>query len=143
MHTNQFKNALGAQCFYSVYTTSTAYEIDCTALFVLYPLSALMEYFNFVVQSFSLFTCTKVHVFIYAIYCSIHQPIDRNLPPLTEDKLVFEFSVRLEIAEDDGKGNFTPAVLEKDCFKLRQNVNKKVTLSVTQGGDQRPIIVER
>ena len=75
--------------------------------------------------------------------CSILQPVDRNLPPLTGDRLVFEFSVKLEIAEDDGKGNFTPAVLEKDCFKLRQNVNKKITLSVTQGGDQRPIIVER
>ncbi len=59
-----------------------------------------------------------------------------------EDKLKFEFSVKVEISEDDGKGGFSPAVYEKDVFKLKQNHNKIVTLTVTQG-NSRPIIVER
>ncbi len=73
---------------------------------------------------------------------SLLQPIDRNLPPLTEEKLVFEFSVKVDISEDDGKGGFSPALYEKDCFKLRLNLNKTITLTVTQGST-RPIIVER
>ena len=70
------------------------------------------------------------------------QPIDRNFPPLVEDKLVFEFTVKVEISEDDGKGGLSPAYYDKGIFKLKQNVNKIVTLTVTQG-NSRPIIVER
>ena len=71
------------------------------------------------------------------------QPIDRNLPLLTDDKLVYEFEVKVDISEDDSKGGFSSVAFEKDCFKLRQNVRKKVTLTVSQQSDRRPLIVER
>ena len=59
-------------------------------------------------------------------------------------ELSCEFDLTVEIHEDDGKGNYSPVALDKDCFKLRQNTKKKVLLSVTQPTSGAwPLVVER
>lgn len=47
---------------------------------------------------------------------------------------LFNFTVSLEIKEDDGKGNYSPVPKDRDkfYFKLRQSVQKKVVVSVQQ-----------
>eukprot|EP00090_Calanus_glacialis_P000348 TRINITY_DN10211_c0_g1_i1.p1 TRINITY_DN10211_c0_g1~~TRINITY_DN10211_c0_g1_i1.p1 ORF type:complete len:1017 (-),score=311.81 TRINITY_DN10211_c0_g1_i1:664-3714(-) len=47
-----------------------------------------------------------------------------------EEHIVFE--VGLEIREDDGKGNFVYVPRDKDCFKLRSNVEKCVVVTLCQ-----------
>ena len=63
----------------------------------------------------------------------------------TEDggQLLQEFDVTLDILEDDGKGNFSPVSMDKDCFKLRQNTFKKVIIALAQPNTERPLLVER
>ena len=58
-------------------------------------------------------------------------------------QLLQEFDVTLDISEDDGKGNYTPVSMDKDCFKLRQNVQKKVAVALSQPNTDRPLLVER
>ncbi|KAK9392506.1 rab GTPase-activating protein 1 [Crotalus adamanteus] len=50
------------------------------------------------------------------------------------DSDIFTFSVSLEIKEDDGKGCFSAVPKDKDrqCFKLRQGIDKKIVLYVQQ-----------
>ena len=50
-----------------------------------------------------------------------------------EEHIVFE--VGLEIREDDGKGNFVYVPREKDCFKLRSNIEKCVVITLCQVSD--------
>ena len=50
-----------------------------------------------------------------------------------EEHIVFE--VGLEIREDDGKGNFVYVPREKDCFKLRSNIEKSVVITLCQVSD--------
>jgi hypothetical protein len=70
--------------------------------------------------------------------------MDKSLPPLTGDNVRRDFLVSLDIHEDDGKGSFSPVPMDKDCFKLRQNVKKKVTISVSQPqSTERPLVVTR
>ena len=59
------------------------------------------------------------------------------------NELSCDFDVAVEIAEDDGKGGFTAVPLDKDCFKLRQNTKKKISLTVSQPSTARPLVVER
>ena len=47
-----------------------------------------------------------------------------------EEHIVFE--VGLELREDDGKGNFVYVPRDKDCFKLRSNVEKCVAVTLCQ-----------
>ena len=58
-------------------------------------------------------------------------------------QLLQEFDVTLDISEDDGKGSYTPVSMDKDCFKLRQNVHKKVAVALSQPNTDRPLLVER
>ncbi|XP_051929864.1 rab GTPase-activating protein 1-like isoform X2 [Hippocampus zosterae] len=64
------------------------------------------------------------------------RPTDvRDTPLLSPfDSDLFIFTVSLEIKEDDGKGNFSPVPKDRDklYFKLRQNVQKKVLITVQQ-----------
>ncbi|XP_039623159.1 rab GTPase-activating protein 1-like isoform X1 [Polypterus senegalus] len=57
---------------------------------------------------------------------------DSSLPTPGSD--VFTFNVSVEVKEDDGKGNFSPVPKDRDkfYFKLRQGVEKKVTITVQQ-----------
>lgn len=46
--------------------------------------------------------------------------------------MTFHFDVSLEFKEDDGKGNFTTVPKDKNVFKLRRDVEKKLCILVTQ-----------
>ena len=55
--------------------------------------------------------------------------------------LVFKFDVTLDILEEDNKG-FSSAARDKNCFKLRQDLRKKVLITVQQLTNKH-LIVER
>ena len=59
------------------------------------------------------------------------------------NQLLQEFDVTLDISEDDGKGSYTPVSMDKDCFKLRQNMLKKVAVAISQPNTERPLLIER
>jgi len=56
---------------------------------------------------------------------------------------VFQFHVSLEFRELDVKGNFTPCPKDKNVFKLRCNVEKKIVITVVQTSHTRELKVER
>lgn len=65
-------------------------------------------------------------------------------PPTTVtgvSNLVFKFDLTLDILEEDNKG-FSSAARDKNCFKLRQDLRKKVFITVQQLTN-RHLIVER
>ena len=53
------------------------------------------------------------------------------------------FNVALEFKEDDTKGNFSTVPKEKNAFKLRCDVEKKIVITVTQHALQRELQIER
>lgn len=55
--------------------------------------------------------------------------------------LMFKFDVTLDILEEDNKG-FSSAARDKNCFKLRQDLFKKVSITVQQLTNKH-LIVER
>ncbi|PFX29753.1 rab GTPase-activating protein 1-like [Stylophora pistillata] len=55
--------------------------------------------------------------------------------------LVFKFDLTLDILEEDNKG-FSSAARDKNCFKLRQDLKKKVSITVQQLTN-RHLIIER
>uniref|UniRef100_A0A452G2K9 Rab GTPase-activating protein 1 n=1 Tax=Capra hircus TaxID=9925 RepID=A0A452G2K9_CAPHI len=61
-------------------------------------------------------------------------PLSAAAAPQTPDSDIFTFSVSLEIKEDDGKGYFSAVPKDKDrqCFKLRQGIDKKIVIYVQQ-----------
>ncbi|KAL7978479.1 hypothetical protein Chor_004296 [Crotalus horridus] len=61
-------------------------------------------------------------------------PLAAPVTPEMPDSDIFTFSVSLEIKEDDGKGCFSAVPKDKDrqCFKLRQGIDKKIVLYVQQ-----------
>lgn len=61
-------------------------------------------------------------------------PLSTMAAPQTPDSDIFTFSVSLEIKEDDGKGYFSAVPKDKDrqCFKLRQGIDKKIVIYVQQ-----------
>ncbi|NXU82493.1 RBGP1 protein, partial [Xiphorhynchus elegans] len=61
-------------------------------------------------------------------------PLSATATPPTPDSDIFTFSVSLEIKEDDGKGYFSAVPKDKDrqCFKLRQGIDKKIVIYVQQ-----------
>uniref|UniRef100_A0A8C9WDK8 Rab GTPase-activating protein 1 n=1 Tax=Scleropages formosus TaxID=113540 RepID=A0A8C9WDK8_SCLFO len=61
-------------------------------------------------------------------------PLAAQPPPLTPDSDVFTFTVSLEIKEDDGKGSFSAVSKDKDkqSFKLRPGMDKKIVIYVQQ-----------
>ncbi|KAI5138455.1 Rab Gtpase-Activating Protein 1 [Manis pentadactyla] len=61
-------------------------------------------------------------------------PLSATAALQTPDSDIFTFSVSLEIKEDDGKGYFSAVPKDKDrqCFKLRQGIDKKIVIYVQQ-----------
>lgn len=55
----------------------------------------------------------------------------------------FHFSVALEFKEMDAKGNFVACPKDKNVFKLRCNVEKKICIVVTQSNQSRELKIER
>ncbi|KAM9306960.1 LOW QUALITY PROTEIN: rab GTPase-activating protein 1 [Pholidichthys leucotaenia] len=64
--------------------------------------------------------------------------------PLTPDSDLFTFTVSLEIREDDGKGTFSAVVKDKDkqSFKLRAGLDKKIVIYVQQTSNKE-LAIER
>ncbi|KAJ8260540.1 hypothetical protein COCON_G00162630 [Conger conger] len=71
-------------------------------------------------------------------------PLSGQAPPLTPDSDVFTFTVSLEIKEDDGKGTFSAVSKDKDkqSFKLRPGMDKKVVICVLQTSNKE-LAIER
>jgi len=72
------------------------------------------------------------------------QPLESSEPSTIVagvSNLVFKFDVTLDILEEDNKG-FSSAARDKNCFKLRQDLRKKVSISVQQLTNKH-LIVER
>ncbi|XP_059494381.1 rab GTPase-activating protein 1 isoform X1 [Stegostoma tigrinum] len=71
-------------------------------------------------------------------------PLSANPPALTPDSDIFTFTVSLEIKEDDGKGYFSAVPKDKDkqCFRLRQGVEKKIVTYVQQSSNKE-LVIER
>uniref|UniRef100_A0AAY4BIH5 Rab GTPase-activating protein 1 n=1 Tax=Denticeps clupeoides TaxID=299321 RepID=A0AAY4BIH5_9TELE len=65
-------------------------------------------------------------------------------PPVTPDSDVFTFTVSLEIKEDDGKGTFSAVSKDKDkqSFKLRPGMDKKIVIYVQQTSNKE-LAIER
>ncbi|XP_030063191.1 rab GTPase-activating protein 1 isoform X3 [Microcaecilia unicolor] len=70
--------------------------------------------------------------------------LSATVPPQTPDSDIFTFSVSLEIKEDDGKGYFSAVPKDKDkqCFKLRQGIDKKIVIYVQQTSNKE-LAIER
>ncbi|XP_069370157.1 rab GTPase-activating protein 1 isoform X2 [Paralichthys olivaceus] len=64
--------------------------------------------------------------------------------PLTPDSDLFTFTVSLEIREDDGKGTFSAVAKDKDkqSFKLRAGMDKKIVIYVQQTSNKE-LAIER
>lgn len=96
-----------------------------------------------------LFTCViislKICFFIYFPAKRKQQSQQSSLDPPTTvtgvSNLVFKFDLTLDILEEDNKG-FSSAARDKNCFKLRQDLRKKVFITVQQLTN-RHLIVER
>ncbi|KAK4318251.1 hypothetical protein Pmani_010736 [Petrolisthes manimaculis] len=54
--------------------------------------------------------------------------------PQVDNVLMFDIS--LEIKEEDSKGNFNAVPRDKECFKLRSNIEKQLVLTVTPAPPQ-------
>ena len=97
----------------------------------------------------ALCTCTcqfeldpSLHTHVHPHTLTPPQPLTRALSPASPE-LSCEFDVTIEISEDDGKANYSPVPMDKDCFKLRQRTKKKVVFTVAQPNSARPLVVER
>ncbi|XP_053719938.1 rab GTPase-activating protein 1 isoform X1 [Synchiropus splendidus] len=64
--------------------------------------------------------------------------------PLTPDSDLFTFTVSLEVKEDDGKGTFSAVAKDKDkqSFKLRAGMDKKIVIYVQQTSNKE-LAIER
>lgn len=56
---------------------------------------------------------------------------------------VFRFVVGLELREDDGKGGFSACPKDKNVFKLRRDLEKRLVITVTQTSHNRDLKIER
>ena len=59
--------------------------------------------------------------------------------------MTFDLDVTVDIQEEDNKGNFNSVSMEKDIFKLRPQVRKKVLFTVSQSihGNNKQLPFER
>ncbi len=60
-----------------------------------------------------------------------------------DNHLTFHFDVSLEFKEDDGKGNFSTVPKDKNVFKLRKDVEKKLCIAVSQVSNNKELKIER
>uniref|UniRef100_A0A667Z862 Rab GTPase-activating protein 1 n=1 Tax=Myripristis murdjan TaxID=586833 RepID=A0A667Z862_9TELE len=70
--------------------------------------------------------------------------LSQQAAPLTPDSDLFTFTVSLEIKEDDGKGTFSAVAKDKDkqSFKLRAGMDKKIVIYVQQTSNKE-LAIER
>jgi hypothetical protein len=54
----------------------------------------------------------------------------------------FDFDVTVDILEEDSKGGFSSVARDRECFKVRQNIMKRISVTVTQTGNK-PLAVQR
>jgi hypothetical protein len=47
-------------------------------------------------------------------------------------QMTYDLDVIIDLQEDDGKGNYSPVSLDKDCFKIRPNTKKKLSIMISQ-----------
>uniref|UniRef100_A0A674PNB8 Rab GTPase-activating protein 1 n=1 Tax=Takifugu rubripes TaxID=31033 RepID=A0A674PNB8_TAKRU len=66
----------------------------------------------------------------------------QQAPPLTPDSDLFAFNVSLEIREDDGKGTFSAVAKDKQSFKLRAGMDKKIVIYIQQTSNKE-LAIER
>jgi len=59
------------------------------------------------------------------------------------EESTFRFHVALEFREFDGKGNFVTCPKDKNVFKLRCNVEKRIVITVLQLSHARELKIER
>ena len=62
-------------------------------------------------------------------------------PPGTEED--YQFEAFLEIKEEDAKKGFTLCSVEKNCFKLRRDREKRVVVVIRQVSGPRPLAVKK
>ena len=62
---------------------------------------------------------------------------------LVTEESTFRFHVALEFREFDGKGNFVTCPKDKNVFKLRCNVEKRIVITVLQLSHARELKIER
>ena len=62
---------------------------------------------------------------------------------LVTEESTFRFHVALEFREYDGKGNFVTCPKDKNVFKLRCNVEKRIVITVLQLSHARELKIER
>ncbi|XP_030623234.1 rab GTPase-activating protein 1 isoform X2 [Chanos chanos] len=86
-----------------------------------------------------------LYSFATAFRRSANKPsLSAQAPPMTPDSDVFTFTVSLEIKEDDGKGTFSAVSKDKDkqSFKLRPGMDKKIVIYVQQTSNKE-LAIER
>jgi Rab GTPase-activating protein 1 len=62
---------------------------------------------------------------------------------MVSESNVFNFNVALEFKELDVKGNFTPCPKDKNVFKLRCNVEKRIVITIVQTSHGRELKIDR
>ncbi len=91
--------------------------------------------------------CFQVGKILYSFAMAFRR-VPKSPSTLSESSSIaeestFRFNVILEFKEDDGKGNFNTVPKDKNVFKLRCDVEKKIAISVQQVSYNRELKIER
>lgn len=103
-----------------------------------FTLHALAYYVSYVLQQ-----AGKILGSFASAFRRVPKSLAQNHESLAAGNNLFKFNVALEIKEDDGRGNFVACPKEKNFFKLRVNVDKKIVINVTQLGNQKELEIQR
>ncbi len=99
------------------------------------------------VESFLLCVSLQVGKILYSFATAFRRvpksPSSQSELSQSADAMTFHFDVSLEFKEDDGKGNFSTVPKDKNVFKLRKDVEKKLCISVTQVTNNKELKIER
>jgi len=94
--------------------------------------------------------CFCVQYIAKLLYCfaTAFRRLPKSPSVLSDSSLVteestFRFHVALEFREYDGKGNFVTCPKDKNVFKLRCNVEKRIVITVLQLSHTRELKIER
>jgi len=94
--------------------------------------------------------CLCVQYIAKLLYCfaTAFRRLPKSPSILSDSSLVteestFRFHVALEFREFDGKGNFVTCPKDKNVFKLRSNVEKRIVITVLQLSHARELKIER
>lgn len=93
-----------------------------------------------------LFILSSLVLFLFQVakilYCfaNTFRRVPKNRSTVTkqlpESNQEYMFTVNLEMREEDGKGGFTLCPRDKNVFKLRCNLDKRLALTVQQSGSK-------